>query len=490
MKKTMFAVMAASMLLSLSCSCDKKPSGGETPGPEPVEVGKATVYVTTADQKMAFEKSEISFQKVPGMADNIVTISDAKTYQTIDGFGAAITGSTSHNLLKMTKEARTTFLKEIFDMKDGLGVSLIRVSIGSSDFGMDEYTWCDTKGIENFAVNKWDKEEVIPVLHEIYAINPKVKIIASPWSAPRWMKRQVNTTADYDSWTSGRLKAECYEDYATYFVKWIQTMEKEGFNIYAMTIQNEPLNHGNSMSMYMPWKDQRDFIKTALGPAFEKAGIHTKILVFDHNYNYDNVSDQKSYPLNIYADPEASKYVAGSAWHNYGGSVTELTNIVNKAPEKEIYFTEASIGTWNYDFAKCLLNDFRDIFMNTMSRGNMGVTLWNLLLDDKGGPWRPGGCSTCFGAVTMNSSTNTITSRQSHYYNIAHASKVIKPGATRIGASGYTQSGLMYQAFLNPDGTHAVIVCNEGAATAIVFKDGTHSVKCGIPSQALVSLIW
>jgi len=488
--RTSILTALATCFALMNCSCEKPANNNtETEPQEPV--GTATVYITTADKTKSFSKSEIAFQTVPGMLDNIVTISDAKKYQTIDGFGAAITGSTAHNLLLMNQSTRTEFLKEIFDMKDGLGVSLIRVSIGSSDFGMDEYTWCDEKGIENFAVNKWDKEEVIPILHEIYTINPNVKIIASPWSAPKWMKRMVGSNASYDSWTSGRLKTEYYEDYATYFVKWIQTMQKEGFNIYAMTIQNEPLNQGNSMSMYMPWKDQRDFIKTALGPAFEKNGIKTKILVFDHNYNYDGIADQKNYPLNIFADEEASKYVAGSAWHNYGGSVTELSNIQTKAPEKEIFFTEASIGTWNYDYAKCLITDFRDIFMNTLARGNQGVTLWNLMLDENKGPNRPGGCQTCFGAVTLDSSSKTVTSRQSHYYNIAHASKVIKPGAVRTGCSGYTQSGLMYQSYLNPDGTHAVIVCNESdTSTSLVFKDGQHSVKCGIPGQALVSIIW
>ena len=342
MKKSLYAAIAACLMLSMNCSCDKTSSEGNE-NTDPEEVGTATIYTTTADQKMTFNKTELPFQTIPGMMDNIVTISDAKKYQTIDGFGAAITGSTCHNLLKMTKDNRTKFLKEMFDMNEGLGVSLIRVSIGSSDFGLDEYTWCDEKGIENFGINKWDKDEVIPILHEIYAINPNVKIIASPWSAPRWMKTN-------GKWTSGELKTDCYQDYATYFVKWIQTMEKEGFNIYAMTIQNEPLNRGNSMSMYMSWQEQRNFIKKALGPAFEQNNIKTKILLFDHNYNYDDIADQRSYPLNIYADAEASKYVSGSAWHNYGGNVNELVTIASKAPEKEIYFTEASIGTWNYKY--------------------------------------------------------------------------------------------------------------------------------------------
>ena len=152
-------------------------------------------------------------------------------------------------------------------------------------------------------------------------------------------RRSVTDGSDWYSWTSGSLRPAYYPDYARYFVKWIQAMQAEGIGIDAVTVQNEPLNHGNSMSLYMTWAEQRDFIKTALGPAFERGGTQTKILVFDHNYNYDNQADQKNYPLRIYADPEASKYVAGSAWHNYGGSVTELDNIVRNAPDKEIYFT-------------------------------------------------------------------------------------------------------------------------------------------------------
>jgi len=473
----------------ISCGCEKTPSVEPEPS-DKTETDGAVIYTTTADGTVLFESREVSFLTIPIVNQKNITVSKSQTYQTIDGFGAAITGSTCYNLLQMSLQDRTAFLKEIFDPQEGLGCSLIRVSIGASDFSLDEYTWCDKEGIENFAVNKYDKEHLFPVLHEIYAINPDVKIIASPWSAPLWMKRDPYSDADYLHWTNGRLKLSCYDAYATYFVKWIQTMEDEGFNIMAMTIQNEPLNRGNSMSMYMGWKEQCSFIKDALGPAFADAGIKTKILVFDHNYNYDGISDQSKYPLNIFADADASRYVAGSAWHNYGGNVTELATISSKAPNKEIYFTEASIGTWNYNFASCLMNDFRDIFMNTMSYGNKGVTLWNLVLDEKNGPNRPGGCTTCFGAVTFNSNTKKITSRQSHYYNIAHASKVIKPGAVRIGASGYSQSGLKYQVFLNPDNTYGAILCNEGEAVTVVFKDGEHSVKVEVPSNALVSVLW
>ncbi|MGM9753789.1 MAG: glycoside hydrolase family 30 beta sandwich domain-containing protein [Candidatus Cryptobacteroides sp.] len=476
-------------------SCGNKAESQPGPDNKPEEKPQqqyATAYITTGNQSSLFEKKQIPLQSFlePSQASYAAEIDDKTQYQEIDGFGAALTGASCYNLLKMKPELRTALLKELFDPEEGLGLSLARVSIGASDFSVDEeFTWCDSPGLENFAIHKEDRDYLIPILHEVYEINPGLKLIASPWSAPKWMKNSAD--ANPAKWNNGTLKPECYETYAQYFVKWIQAMKAEGFDIYAMTIQNEPLNRGNSMSMYMSWQEQRDFIKDALGPAFEKAGIDTKILVFDHNYNYDGIASQKDYPLNIYNDPDAARYVAGSAWHNYGGSPSVLAGIHSSAPEKDIYFTEASIGTWNYNFLSCLIIDFRDIFIQTMSNYSKGVTLWNLMLDENRGPYRPGGCSTCFGVVTLNSSGGTVASRQSHYYNLAHASKVIKPGAVRIKTSGYKPTGVNYLAFRNPDGSTAVIIVNENPKEQTVhFKCNGKVISCGIAGLSIESLIW
>lgn len=470
-------------------------NGGNKPGTDPVvppvNSDAPVAYVTTADRSELFAAETLEFGKTASMSPYIITLKPDTKYQSVEGFGPAMTGSTCYNLLRMSQTDRTALLKELFDKKEGCGISLVRVSIGSSDFGLDEYTWCDEPGIENFAPHALDKRDVFPILKEIYAINPDIKIIGSPWSAPRWMKKAVNSDGPHNRWTSGVLNPIYYQDYAQYFVKWVQAMKAEGFDIHAITVQNEPLNHGNSMSMYMSWEEQRDFVKTALGPAFEKAGITTKILAFDHNYNYDNVASQFRYPLNIFADPEASKYFAGSAWHNYGGSVTELDNIIKRAPDKEIYFTEASIGTWNYKFEDCLINDFNSIFIETLKRNGRGVTLWNLMLDDKKGPNRPGGCQTCFGAVQISTSDYKTLERMSHYYNIAHASKVVKEGAVRIATDGYTNPGLNYVAFSNPDGSIAVLGVNtSNKEIPVVFSGSDYTVRYTFPARSTSSLIW
>ena len=484
------------MAFMMSCSCDSQTSN-QTPEPEPApqpqpEVEAAKSYTTTADKSSLFAEKTIAFGKTASMSPYAVRFTD-ETYQTVDGFGAALTVASCYNILKMPQDKREAFLKHMFDTENGIGSSLIRVCIGGSDFSIDRFTWCDKQGIENFAPAEYDVKYVIPVLKEIKKINPSLRIIGSPWTAPRWMKKEVNSDADRYTWTGGTLKPSCYQDYAEYFVKWIQYMQSQGLDIYAVTPQNEPLNAGNSMSMIMYWDVARDFIKTALGPAFKKAGLDTKILVFDHNYNYDNMSDQAQYPLKIYADAQASAYIAGSAWHNYGGNVSELDKIVAGAPDKELYFTEASIGTWNYDFSSCLINDMRDIFFGLLKRGGKGVTLWNLMLDDNKGPYTEadGSCKTCYGAVTVASSDYSTLDYYTHYYNIAHCSKVINQGAVRIGTTGYTTSGLDYLVFRNPDSSYGVVILNENSdARQLVFISSEHSVKCDVPAKSIVSLKW
>jgi len=480
-------------LLALAASCAGSNNGGGSSSkkedeekPEETKYD-AYAYVTTASRASLFRKMGLFFGDPNLKSPNDVTFT-GEEFQTVDGFGAALTVSSCYNLMKMQEDKRKETLKGLFDLQEGIGISLVRLCIGGSDFSYDNgasgtssdgrFTWCDDKGIENFAPHGMDLAWVIPVLKEVYAINPNIKIIGSPWTAPRWMKENY-------SWTGSHLKKECYADYAGYFVRWIQYMQTEGFDIYAVTVQNEPLHGGNSMSMLMDWQECRDFVKV-LGPAFKSAGLDTKIIIYDHNY------DVTSYALNVMADSGASQYIAGSAWHNYGGNVSALDLIHSRFPDKGIWFTEASIGSWNYSFESCLINDFRDIFMGTLSRYGKGVVLWNLVLDNMNGPFTAanGSCTTCYGAVTILGDYKTLEPR-SQYYNIAHCSKVIKSGAVRLGTSGPVKSGLSYQVYRNPDDSYGVIILNEGnQGQQLVFKSPVHSVKFSVPAKAIVSLGW
>lgn len=457
--------------------------------------GAAEIWTTTFDRSKDFAYTTVPLENVSSVSGNLTYLT-SQEFQTIDGFGLAVTQASCYNLLKMSPSDRTQVLKELFSPTEGAGSSLIRVCIGGSDFAMSEYTWCDSEGIANFAVHGSEYQYLFPVLDEIYRINPEVQILGSPWSCPRWMKMGVDGSGTHYGWTSGRLNPNYYGDYATYLGKWVQTMQGRGYKVLGITIQNEPLNQGNSMSLYMPWEDQRDFLRT-LGPVFSMMGLSSvKLIVYDHNYNYDNRSDQRNYPLRIYADEGASQYAAGSAWHGYGGSVSELDNVHSSAPDKGIWFTEASIGSWNYGargFGELLDEDFREIVLGTLSRYCRGITLWNLMLDEGGNPHRPGGCSTCYGALSVSPSTYSLASvdRKSHWYDVAHPSVVIRPGAVRIGTSGHSIYGVTYQAFRNPDGSYGVLLLNETwSDQKMTFSIGRTAVPVSLPARSVVSVRW
>jgi glucosylceramidase len=472
----------------LACNKDNNNNNG----PEP-ENGDVDMYITYANKSMLFQHVPVKFNDKPNMEiATTIFLEPNVRYQEIEGFGAAMTGSSCYNLLHMSAENRAAILKETFDTVSGDGYSYIRISLGCSDFSLEEFTHCDTPGIENFAIHELDKRDLWPVLREILAINPKVKILASPWTCPRWMK--VNNLIDlepYNSWTSGQLNPAYYQDYATYFVKFIQEMEKEGFTIDAITIQNEPLNRGNSASLYMTWQEQAEFIKTALGPKFEEAGIKTKIWVFDHNYNYDNISDQRDYPIHIYEDPDAAKYVDGAAFHAYGGDKSELLHVHNAAPDKNLYFTEMSIGSWNYTFDGDLMWSMRELGIGTLNNYCKAVMVWNYMLDENGAPNRPGGCTTCYGLVEISSTDYKTLDRKSHYYLIAHLSKVIFPGAIRIDVSGFKAVGLYVTIVENLDGTYGAVLQNDtDIAIETVIEDDKHSFPLTLAPKSITSCKW
>ena len=456
---------------------------------------RAEVYVTSGTGDMQFRFAQLNNAELRGVTPaegNYIKVLSDSHRQPVYGFGAAITGSTCYNLMQMSTEDREKVLQECFS-PDEMAMSFIRISIGASDFSLDEYTCCDKEGIEFFELHEYDKRDLLPILKRILEINPSIRIVGSPWSCPKWMKLHPETGEPYDSWTSGILNPKYYADYAEYFVRWIGEMEAEGIPIYAITVQNEPLNHGNSMSLYMGWEQQRDFIRDHLGPEFEKNDIKTKIWLFDHNYNYDNKADQQDYPLHILADKEAAKYVAGSAWHNYGGNASTLDGIHAAYPDKEIFFSEASIGKWNYDFGKCLVWDFSSIFLGTLNRYGRGVTLWNLILDDEGAPNRPKGCRTCYGAIEISSKTYDYASldRKSHYYNIAHCSKVIRPDAWCVNVESSLPEGVEMAAFVNTDSSLAVIAANHTEEwQEIVVKGAKREITLTLPARSIASARW
>ena len=247
---------------------------------------EASIWLTNPDRSALFQLQSppTPFTSSPAK-DPIIDVDDTKTFQTMDGFGFAVTGGSAQLLMRMDPEKRAAILHELYaDDGNNIGTSYIRISVGSSDMNDHVYSYDDLpKGETDPSLAKFsldpDRADVIPVLKEILAINPKIKILASPWSAPLWMKTSGVARG-------GVLKPEYFPAYADYFVKYIQGMQAVDISIDAITIQNEPLNEKNTPSMLMLESEQQDFIKNHLGPAFKKAGIKTKIVLYDHNLDH------------------------------------------------------------------------------------------------------------------------------------------------------------------------------------------------------------
>lgn len=389
---------------------------------EPVKI---EAWITNADRSALFEKQvdPITFSTRDSRRATAIIIDDAQQLQSIDGFGFALTGGSAELMMKMTSVERNKLIHELFETDEkNLGISYIRLSIGASDLNSFVFSYDDlNEGETDLPLAKFnllqDYKDVIPVMKEILAINPKIKIMASPWSAPTWMKSNNNIRG-------GSLKPEYYEVYARYLVKYIQAMKKEGIVIDAITVQNEPLNSNNTPSMPMLAGEQKDFIKNNLGPEFHKANITTKIILFDHNL------DRIDYPLTTLRDVEAAKYVDGSGFHHYGGDFSAMTTLHTAYPDKNLYFTEQMVvekpGSATIDIAA----QVKRLIIGASRNWSKNVILWNLAADPLNDPHTDnGGCSMCQGAVTIDGEK---VSRNLAYYTVAHASKFVSPGSVRI----------------------------------------------------------
>ena len=392
------------------------------------EPTKIDAWITNPDRSALFEKQAepITFGNRDMRRGAAIVIDDTQRLQSIDGFGFALTGGSAELMMKMTPAERTKLIHELFATDaNNIGISYIRLSIGASDLNSFVFSYDDLPdGETDLPLAKFnlaqDKKDVIPVMKEILAVNPQIKILGSPWSAPKWMKSNNNVKG-------GSLKPEYYSVYAQYFVKYIQAMKKEGITIDAITVQNEPLNSNNTPSMPMFPNEQKDLIKNHLGPAFQSAGIKTKIILFDHNL------DRIDYPLTTLRDPEAAKYVDGSGFHHYGGDLSAMTTLHLARPDKNIYFTEQMVvekaGNPTIDIAA----QVKRLIIGATRNWSRNVILWNLAADPLNDPHTDnGGCPMCQGAVTLDGDK---VSRNLAYYTVAHASKFVRPGSVRIAST-------------------------------------------------------
>ncbi|MBV5311952.1 MAG: glucosylceramidase [Prolixibacteraceae bacterium] len=480
MKRTTKNLLAILLLIAVCSGCDTNSSAGEPPYTKPVLDSDVSFWMTSPVRQILFKEQNVSLKFGTQNAQHpVIDVNESTTYQEMDGFGYTLTGGSAIWINKMDKPSRASLLKELF-ATDGanIGVSYLRISIGASDLSDKVFTYNDLASgetdteLKKFKID-YERTDLIPVLKEILAINPAIKILGSPWSAPSWMK-------DNNDSRGGSLKPEYFGVYANYFVKYIQEMAKEGITIDAVTIQNEPLHPGNNPSMYMTAADQAIFVKKNLGPAFAAAQIKTKIIVYDHN------ADRTDYPMSILSDPDAAKYVDGSAFHLYGGSIDALTEVHNKFPSKNLYFTEQWVGAPG-NLAGDLPWHTQMLTIGASRNWCKTVLEWNLAANPSNDPHTDrGGCDQCLGAVTI--SGNTVT-RNPAYYIIAHAAKFVRPGSLRIESN--TSGELPNVAFKTPEGKKVLIVLNTtGATKQFNIKSNGKYVVASLDQGAVGTFVW
>ena len=441
MKHTRNVIFPLLMLALLGYGCSDKPHTAYIPA-----------FITTGNQEKLLQADSIALTKTLVDSLPVITVDTTKTFQPIDGFGFALTGGSAFLINeKLSGRQRSDLLEELFTEK-GIRINYLRISVGASDLDDHAFTYNDLpagatdKELKKFSLEE-DRKNLIPLLKEILKLNPGIKIMGSPWSAPAWMKTN-------NSLKGGSLKPEYYQAFADYFVNYIKAYQAEGITVDAITLQNEPENPKNNPSMVMTAKEQAEFVKTNLGPAFQKEGIKTKIIVFDHN------CDHPEYPITVLEDSAAAKFIDGSAFHLYLGEIEAMSKVRNAHPDKNIYFTEqwtSPDGTFDGD----LKWHVKNLIIGATRNWSRNVLEWNLAADSQFDPHTDdGGCTKCQGALTIDSAT---IKRNVSYYIIAHASRFVPDGSIRIESN--LVNHLPSTAFLTPQGKKVLIVLNENNRT-------------------------
>ena len=455
---------------------------GVTWMPLPAKPG-IELWLSTADRRLRLARQpdiEINANEAPP-ADVVIDIH--KTYQSIVGFGAALTDASAWLIQhKLDEQQRSALLHELFGPPPGLDLSMTRLTIGASDFSLQQYTLDDLAPgevdptLQHFNVTS-NLRDVIPTVREALAINPQLRIIASPWSAPAWMKTSANLIG-------GELLEPYESTYADYLVKYVDTYRRYGIPIFALTLQNEPgFIPVTYPGMDLPASTRARIIAQYLGPALARRKPQTRILEWDHNW------DDPQQPLGVLADPAAARYIDGVAWHCYRGSPGAQSQVHRAFPKKDAYITECSGGDWASSENGELLWFARDLLVGGLRNWARGVVYWNLALDEQYGP-HVGGCATCKGLVVIDSRTGAV-SRNDEYYAFAHFSRFVLPGAVRVQSSA-TDKGIANVAFQNASGGSVVLVMvnSDTVARRVSVMQDAVRFHYTLPARSVATFVW
>jgi glucosylceramidase len=466
----------------------------------------AHVWITTADgtDKLS-DLGAVDFSTAPSTAPTVV-VDPTLTYQTMQGFGGAITDSSATVLYTLPAAQRAQVMASLFSPATGDGLDYLRQPIGGSDMvATAPYTYDDLPagqtdyGLQHFSIAH-DQAEILPLLREAKALNPRLQVIASPWSPPAWMKTS-------DSLIGGQLIAtpQMYQAYALYLLKFIEAYQANGVTVNAITVQNEPQDRTTDTypGTDMPSAQEAAVIED-LGPMLRAAHLRTEIFAYDHNWSEhpndiastppDEVGDINAYVQNVLATP-AAKWISGIAFHCYYGDPSAMTTFHNEYPKLQIFMDECS-GSQSADpadtFSDTLQWHARNLEIGSTRNWSSTVINWNLALNPAGGP-HVGGCSTCTGIVTIGPG-DTVTPN-AEYYALGQLSRFVQPGAVRIASTSFGTTGwngeVMDVAFRNPDGSTVLVAHNEADnPQAFAVQEGQQRFTYTLPTYSLATFVW
>lgn len=446
------------------------------------------VWLTTPDGVNHLTRnSDLQFTGGTG-ASPAISVDDTQQFQQMDGFGAAVTDSSAWLIYnKMSASQRNTVMTNLFGTDPSnptsIGLSFVRIPMGASDFSVTgAYSYDDMPAgqtdptLANFSIAH-DTSYILPVLQQAYQLNPSIRFLANPWSPPGWMKSNGSMIGVYNGQT-GTLNSSAYGPLAQYFVKFIQAYQAQGIPIYAITPQNEPLYvPPDYPGMSWPANDESSFIKNNLAPALNSANLHPKILGYDHDWN------GLSYAQTLLNDPTTNSDLAGIAWHCYNGDPSAMSSQHSQYPNKEIYETECATGISITHISTI------NLLMQSVQNWSRSVELWNIALDPNHGP-HTGGCTECWGVVTIDQNTGNVT-YSNDYYLLGQFSKFVTPGAYHVSASIPSSGNITDVAFKNPDGSDVVVANNAGSSSStfnVNWNGQTFSYT--LAAGATVSFVW
>lgn len=448
------------------------------------------VVVTLVDQsRLLASDPDLHFSAVTTPAATNIDVDPATRYQSMVGVGGALTDSSAwliQNRLSATQ--RTNLLADLFGTT-GAGLGFLRFTIGASDFSLSMYTLDDLPaGQADYALAHFSaaplQADVVPTLQAIRALQPTVALVASPWSAPAWMKTNTSLVHSPDPAVTGTLLPAAYDAWAEYLVRTVEALQAAGLPLHAITMQNEPAYEpADYPGMILAPATRAQLVAQNLGPKLQLRAPAVRLLEWDHNW------DAPAQPLAVLGDAAARPFISGVAWHCYAGDPGAQGPVHDAFPDKEAYITECSGGAWapvwkdNFDWIVGTL------LVNGTRNWARGVLLWNLALDEASGP-HTGGCGNCRGIVTINPATGAVT-RNEEYYALAHYGRFVRSGAQRIDSSA-AANGVSSVAFRNPDdGSVALLVLNgASAARSFTIRQGGKVAAYALPAGAVATFSW